>query len=1845
MASVATNETLLTVGEATALLRTTTTHHQRAIRVLHKALLREPLRSYSHDMANIFFAIQGGGGVVPTNFDSATSNDDEIAQQWSVLEESLLAVAALARVCVGPAWWQQTLRRRRFRRSNSHDDDDDEGRSSGSSERQATSSSPDAGIKNKSDDSTSIQSNSSTSSHAEEITTSHRPLLVDEILPGSMLRFAASVMEKASQILLIVHEFGLERSNPEFAQRLVQRRYDILLNAQLTIVQELCCGPVCFPDVQVSLDPHDHKVLQTWNVPGAHETVGNILSRDLTWLCWSHFTGASFMAATTTADLLALIEHTTSDTREATATRIISSMTQQPTFQKQWKQIMLLLRLIRDLLSAGWRPLPRGEDGATIVVALLVIASRGIQPNDFSVKISPSYDVVKNLEGVSRMGEHAIAPLTCAAEALSDLVSLASHGWIPVEQQKTMVQCICRLKGILRTKQEVESNHLLVSNVDNASNVLRAMLSQEACVENSVELLFFMIEAATQTITDDKDFSFNSRIANKLKWNDVRDDYILTDGATAVQVLSSAIWGDDQGHSEIPLLRIFWYNGIKTIGNVISGAYSKFVDNGSPQPTSGASLGLMQSNYFVRQVQPLLLDAIEALEKAISIELRGDRGVLSYLEWNALVHAIEAGILPWLVFSTVKSRSSIVRERRPGSSGETTPAAIDQVKIVTESLVLRIAELLAYYVGQDSFPLADYACLCRLIRLLLNHTGLLDEASAQRVEVAVFRAWSKYGFFPYQLEGWKTTASEILEEAFKSDEHGRFLRSSATRLEALESVTLKTVIGEDTSTGNKDLCKTESLLTASHCSMTSLYSEIISDILLPILRRILPIECSKQATDATVSFGESSPTGNNELEFYAVDLTGRLFLSAQVSPSMRCEFISMLRSAALLGSPSTKASDISVRVEASRQIYLCLRGIFCDMPTIHENIPVLVDAVCEIFRSSVDKLAKSHDEAYFEETSALCFGALRSLSRLQLQPKKMLAFQYDRALREEADVYHSGDNVNRGRVRGVATSPFVWVDDESSFSQTLFSFRLVTNEILMALKTTSQSQRADAPFLASIRRSCWDTLSNLLCQGVVLQIPPGNVSDIFCVNNIAILPSQHLAMAKALSRATQSELACRQGQNDESALLLRLDKLVKSSPPQVMRLICRALFPVTAEKQIGDIYKTLQDRLESEIRDFKGAGENARLVASLLCALTMILSASAEIRNSLEMKRTFECCLKIISTTYLRVRCVTLHVALRCTLQIIREFDVEESQIARQKFCEIFEECIERVDQQTHSSCETMMYAPIIAKEALDQQCHLPSEGEEKRSALKSLSRTSKHLRLTEPLEQIERFVVQADENSGRLCRAAWLCENSAVLTCRLGASSSRYKGNVEVMLRTTTGCFRGLIQIPGMVSLKDPDFPSPLYEAKLSCASEQSPVIKEGDEEAVCGSFGEYKMKISSMETLDHAQSLIDRFDAMFADDDVDGNLPQKDIDDLSHSSEATQADDLSAYKSNATAISETTGTTSISSASEPQQEKICHSFISHDDSVEQPGTQSIADWLAVTFGGSYTGLELQSFLLSQGLSLAKDDICSSFKNHFFLEGKQLSYGTMLDRALSILDRTATCNTYKFGLLPYQQKDASSSAESASSEAQLLNAVNCSPAFHAFASRLGDMVPTRYLKYYSAGLDVSEYESDGRYTIAWLAPDDSSSVVFHVINLMPGDLNGRKRHIGNDNVLVVFIENASESDQLITVSQDGQAAVRGHPIVSGQFAFAMIFVRELPKAGLFRVTCQIRAGLSKEMDQELCDFASEELVAERHVGDFVRGLAMRIDLVCRTLLDSLPPPTNCLERASKIRDLQRYAF
>lgn len=120
--------------------------------------------------------------------------------------------------------------------------------------------------------------------------------------------------------------------------------------------------------------------------------------------------------------------------------------------------------------------------------------------------------------------------------------------------------------------------------------------------------------------------------------------------------------------------------------------------------------------------------------------------------------------------------------------------------------------------------------------------------------------------------------------------------------------------------------------------------------------------------------------------------------------------------------------------------------------------------------------------------------------------------------------------------------------------------------------------------------------------------------------------------------------------------------------------------------------------------------------------------------------------------------------------------------------------------------------------------------------------------------------------------------------------------------------------------------------------------------------------------------------------------------------------------------------------------------------------------------------------------------------------------------RAISMFDHNDTVDGHKMGVIYI--------AKGQNLEPEILANTSGTALYQQFLSGLGTKVRLQDAKFNTQGLD-RESDSDGTHTYAWR--DRVTEIVFHVVTMMPTDLEhdpqciNKKRHIGNDFVNIIY--------------------------------------------------------------------------------------------------------------------------
>eukprot|EP01127_Copromyxa_protea_P012831 TRINITY_DN3377_c0_g1_i1.p1 TRINITY_DN3377_c0_g1~~TRINITY_DN3377_c0_g1_i1.p1 ORF type:complete len:512 (-),score=66.84 TRINITY_DN3377_c0_g1_i1:43-1578(-) len=141
------------------------------------------------------------------------------------------------------------------------------------------------------------------------------------------------------------------------------------------------------------------------------------------------------------------------------------------------------------------------------------------------------------------------------------------------------------------------------------------------------------------------------------------------------------------------------------------------------------------------------------------------------------------------------------------------------------------------------------------------------------------------------------------------------------------------------------------------------------------------------------------------------------------------------------------------------------------------------------------------------------------------------------------------------------------------------------------------------------------------------------------------------------------------------------------------------------------------------------------------------------------------------------------------------------------------------------------------------------------------------------------------------------------------------------------------------------------------------------------------------------------------------------------------------------------------------------------------------------------------------------------NFYNHIsFISFHPIEDTVESSAAFAEYEDAVTVRQFKFGVLYFQGDQ---------NENQMYNNVKTSEAYEKFLELLGERVPLKSRTEWSGGLDTKN-DNDGKYSIT--CNHQYGDVIFHVATMMKhveGDVQqiAKKRHLGNDVVLIIFKE------------------------------------------------------------------------------------------------------------------------
>ncbi|XP_043096895.1 tuberin isoform X3 [Puntigrus tetrazona] len=196
-----------------------------------------------------------------------------------------------------------------------------------------------------------------------------------------------------------------------------------------------------------------------------------------------------------------------------------------------------------------------------------------------------------------------------------------------------------------------------------------------------------------------------------------------------------------------------------------------------------------------------------------------------------------------------------------------------------------------------------------------------------------------------------------------------------------------------------------------------------------------------------------------------------------------------------------------------------------------------------------------------------------------------------------------------------------------------------------------------------------------------------------------------------------------------------------------------------------------------------------------------------------------------------------------------------------------------------------------------------------------------------------------------------------------------------------------------------------------------------------------------------------------------------------------------------------------------------------------------------------------------------------------------------LIDRAVKVLDQMPPYDTHKIGVVFV-------GVGQASNEVSILSNEYGSNRYAQFLTGLGKLIHLKDCdpdQIFLGGLD--QYGDDGEFTYCW--HDDIMQAIFHIATLMPNRESdkgccNKKRHIGNDFVVVVY-NDSGEEYKLGTIK--------------GQFNFVEVLIKPLDYESNL-VTLQCRKDL-----EGLVDTSVAKIVSDRNLPLLVRQMALHANM------------------------------
>jgi Rap/ran-GAP len=1282
----------------------------------------------------------------------------------------------------------------------------------------------------------------------------------------------------------------------------------------------------------------------------------------------------------------------------------------------------------------------------------------------------------------------------------------------------------------------------------------------------------------------------------------------IDDARRATTIAATALFGNSAGAAAIPILRVYFDTYLQTTFLCLSHCINE-ISAGSNGPDRAESVHGDHLEMFGR-------DLLAGLSRALLSQCQQPATTdpplyLSVIEWERIITNAKSCITPWLSLSGVRSRQ----------------AATD--------LVRNMGSFLDYSTDHDPVPFVEFDLQQQLYLWLLQDSisTIGDEQTKTAVAVSTIRNWIKYGMFPFRLEDWSSTASSIIREAFRRSEPvdratSPYIYDATVRLEAIRALTRES---SNDSTGELDVH--QSLLVFTQ-HMRELHLDLVRSSIIPCLKDVLFSARNDEAEDLpviptgpldmvhdlepkvvaesfeiTVPISSRSKVARSELLRYCVQLAGRLYRSVSGDRGLRLLFVEMLQSVALdectSTNPEKRSKLADVRIVAVLELSKCLEAAFVTLRHAHESVPNLVRSLCKVLDCVTHSRQTIIDDAStYIEMTVLGVAALDPLTRLRVAIDGKVAFRArQQRTSSTSDLllpfFAEATVEYRSAVVETHGSPCVGIEGLicSSSSATRVSFEGIIDSVVAFLQTTADQRqvvhlRALSFADKCMRIHCFDVLRHQFLASTPVRLPCRVARAVFSTNSChSEDPDVAVAKGLALIRCAENAVIlvkCRRS-NDTMIHKQDLDLL-----PEVLNLVLELMVSdisklrVIARHGITAILPGLIDFDRTFNTDFGGqilSFVNASLIAATDAWNSSKPSASVALSILSLMHDVFGLQTDIDDGLLIRL------------IMFASTVSAGGSDLKGSYAVHLAAECVAlSLDRLTvdglNEAFKVLRSASLPNGAILERLCHQVHLQRIARLRKDQIPRIMTNVSDRDELERLSEESLNV-ESFPASKSGAWLLADQVLFTCRVGTPLSRYNGFLEVATRTLAGRSRSMLRIPGCASVYDPEFPSPLRCPWDNNASAVWPVkLRSGSIER-----SEQDPPLSSI-----VAAVTEKFNKIMAQDAGHLGLEEEDgepdVVELPVDRNAdTVCDDSPTFRNDLSFWLEEVLTVSSTDRSDLDSE--------------------ILSFLCRATGSAETQ---------------------------WPEMRRLDLDANLERVIGVLDRTPSSSTYKVGFL-YDQSARRTNAAPVDMETRLLMTRAGSPGYYHFAHRLGKVVPTKFLRYYSGGLDTSRHESDGLTALMWTDSDVAGStvgsrfVVFHAVDMMPVSSKStsvsRKRHIGNDYVLILFADRGSDA----IVEFD----LKGGELIGGAFGFVVIWVT-VAQPGIFRINVRVRKQpMNDELNDVLSTFVSDNAVAEAEAPTFVRNIVMRADLACRAATGASDAQCNYMYRYHLLRDMARF--